>query len=97
MELANFRSYILGMVRGISELISPPGLEIRGENTSMIQTATKLACGAAILVPSLLLAVPWRAEDASKVLSGVAVVPGAKISLKKEIPARIEMTSRRQK
>jgi hypothetical protein len=35
MVLPNFRSYILGIIRGICGLISPPGLEIRGENISM--------------------------------------------------------------
>jgi hypothetical protein len=69
----------------------------------MIQTATKLAYGAAILVLFFLLAVPLRAQDASNVLSGVvinpcgAVVPSAKISLKNEIRVRVEMTWQRQK
>jgi hypothetical protein len=76
--------------------LSLPGVEIREANTRMIQTATKLAYGAAILVLSLILAVPLRAEDASKVPSGLvsnpcgAIVPGAKISPKNEIPVRVE-------
>jgi VIT1/CCC1 family predicted Fe2+/Mn2+ transporter len=97
------RLYILGINRGISELISPPDLEIREENISMTQTATMLACGAALPVLSFLLAVPSRAGDASKVLSGVfinacgAVVPGAKIALENEIPVHVEMTWQRLK
>jgi hypothetical protein len=63
------------MIHGISGLNLPPGLEIREENISMIQTATKLAYGAAILVLSFLFAVPLWAEDASKVLSGVVINP----------------------
>jgi hypothetical protein len=92
------RLYIFGINRGISELISPADLEIREENISMIQTATKLAYRAALLGLSSLLAVPTRAGDASKVLAGVfinacgAVVPGAKISLKNENPVCVEMT-----
>jgi hypothetical protein len=68
----------------------------------MRQAATKTGYGAAIPALSRLLAVPLRAEDASKVLSGVvinscgAVVPDAKISLRNEIPV-LEVTWRRQK
>jgi hypothetical protein len=68
----------------------------------MIQSATKLTCGAAILLLSFLLAVPLRAQDAGNVPSGVAVnpcgavFPGAKISLKNEILVRLEMTWQRQ-
>jgi hypothetical protein len=35
MVLPNSHSYILGIIRGISGGISPPGLEIREENISM--------------------------------------------------------------
>jgi hypothetical protein len=69
----------------------------------MIDTETKLASGAAILVFSFLLAVPLRTQDASRVLSGVvinpcrAVVPSARISLKNEIPVGVEVTWQRQK
>ena len=82
--LPNFRSYILGIIHGISGLISPPGPQIREENLSMIETTKKLAYGVAILVPSFLPTVPLRAEDASHVPSGVvsnpygAVLPSAK-------------------
>jgi hypothetical protein len=65
----------------------------------MIQSATKLACGAAILLLSFLLAVPLQAQDAGNVVSGVnpygAVFPGAKISLKNEILVRLETTWQR--
>ena len=56
-----------------------------------------------ILVLSFLLAVPWRAQDARNVLSGVVispyrtVVPSAKISRKNGIPVGVEMTWQRQK
>jgi hypothetical protein len=69
----------------------------------MIQTATKLAYGTAILVPSFLLSVPLPAQDTSATLSSVitspsgAVVPSAKISTKNEIPVHVEMTWQRQK
>jgi hypothetical protein len=103
LVLPNFRSYILGFVRGISGLISPAGLEIREENISMTRTAAKLAYGAAILVLSFLRSVPFEAQDASATLSSVvpspsgAVVPSAKISLKNETPVHVEMTWQRLK
>jgi len=45
MVLPNGRTDILGLIRGISGLISPPGPGVREENLNMIQTAKRLAYG----------------------------------------------------